>query len=250
LSCYKEIGVYVNEYILIADIAKKRDYFALMLFHVNVQLEDGNKTLGTPDRVINYYDIKKIEQYQGLDYEEMTDRIVIMMQNPNLRLNTDLLVDGTGVGDAVVELIRKKGLYPISIVFSGGNTSKEHYTEFGNIFNSSKGSFRLTKILDHISVPKKDLVDSGKIMLQQGRLRLAPGKWNEEFKKQFLKFKGKINDKTKNVKYEAETEQDHDDLVICFLMGSWWILNRKEKGIKDQIREDKDSTGWEPLDYC
>ena len=220
-----------------------------MLFYDSAQLVEGSKTLGTSDRVLHFYDIKNIEKYHGLSYEGMADRIATIMQNPQLRLNTDLLVDGTGVGDAAVELIRKRGLYPVPIIFSGGEQPREHYAEFGNVFNGSQGKISGAKILDKISVPKKDLVDAGKAMIQQGRLRVAPGRWNEDFKNQLLRFKGKVNEKTKNIKYEAETEQDHDDLVVCFLMGSWWIFNRKEKGIPEQANSQNITAGWEPIDF-
>ena len=220
-----------------------------MIFHDNAQIVDGNRTLETPDRVIHYYDIKKIEQYQGLGYEEMADRIATIMQNPQLRMNTDLVVDGTGVGEAAVELIRKRGLYPIPIIFSGGDAPKTHHVEFGRIFSNSNAYWQAQVVKD-ISVPKKDLVDAGKVMIQQGRLRVAPGRWNEDFKKQLSKFKGKVNENTRHTKFEAETEQDHDDLVVCFLLGCWWIFNRKEKGIPEQTSTQNATTGWEPDQYC
>jgi len=221
-----------------------------MLFHDNAQLVTGNTTLETPDRVIHYYDIKLIEKYQGLGYDEQAQRIATVMQNPKLRMNTDLLVDGTGIGDAAVELIRKRGLYPIPIIFSGGDKANEHHAEFGSIFKDSNGVLSGARVINNISVPKKDLIDGGKVMLEQGRLRVAPGRWNDDFQKQLLKFKGKVNEKNRHTKYEAETEQDHDDLVVCFLMGSWWILNRKEKGIPEQTAAQNATTGWEPDDYC
>jgi hypothetical protein len=220
-----------------------------MLFHDNAQIIDGNQTLGTSDRVIHYYDIKKIEQYQGLDYEDMAGRIAIIMQNPQLRLNADLIVDGTGVGEAAVEMIRKRGLYPVPIIFSGGGEPREHYAGMGEIFNNGT-KLAGAKVLKDISVPKKDLVDAGKVMIQQGRLRVAPGRWNEDFKKQLNKFKGKVNETTHNTKYEADTEMDHDDLVVCFLMGAWWILNRKERhSIPERTAAENATAGWEPDDY-
>jgi hypothetical protein len=221
-----------------------------MLFHDNAQIVPGNKTLETPDRVIHFYNIELIEKYQGLGYEEQADRLATIMQNPKLRMNTDLIVDGTGVGEAAVELIRKRGLYPIPIIFSGGETHKQHYAEFGKVFSDSSGSLSGAKVIDNISVPKKDLVDAGKVMLEQGRLRVAPGRWEDDFKMQLSKFKGKINENTRRTKYEAETEQDHDDLVVCFLMGSWWIFNRKEKGIPEQTSSQNATVGWEPDDFC
>ena len=220
-----------------------------MLFHDNAQLEPGNKILQYPDRVIHYYDIKLIEKYQGLGYEEMADRTAIVMQNPKLRLNTDLIVDGTGVGDAAVEMMRKRGLYPIPIIFSGGEAPRQHYAEFGSVFKGTQGKINGAQVLEYISVPKKDLVDAGKVMMQQGRLRVAPGRWNEDFKTQLSKFKGKVNEATGNKKFEAETEQIKDDLVVVYLMGAWWIFNRKEKGIPEQAGSQGNTVGWEPDDY-
>jgi hypothetical protein len=220
-----------------------------MLFQDSVQIIEGVKTLGTPDRVIHYYDIKNIEQYQGFSYTDMADRIAAVMQNPKLRLNTDLVADGTGVGEAAIEMIRKRGLYPVPVIFSGGGEPREHYAGMGEVFSGS-GKFAGARILKEISVPKKDLVDAGKVMLQQGRLRIAPGRWNEEFKKQLSKFKGKVNERTGNTKYEAETETDHDDLVVCFLMGSWWIFNRRERNNNpERTAAESGSAGWEPEDY-
>lgn len=220
-----------------------------MLFQDNAQIIDGNRTLGTPNRIIHYYDIKDIEQYQGFGYEEMAGRIVTVMQNPRLRLNTDLIVDGTGVGEAAIEMIRKRGLYPVPIIFSGGTEPREHYAGMGEVFDSA-GKLAGARILKEISVPKKDLVDAGKVILQQGRVRLAPGKWKEEFNKQLAKFKGKVNERTGNTKYEAATENDHDDLVVCFLMGAWWIFNRRERGSNpERTATQNGAAGWEPDDY-
>jgi hypothetical protein len=164
-------------------------------------------------------------------------------------MNTDLVVDGTGVGDAAIELMRKRGLCPVPVIFTGGNAPKEHYSSMGEVFNTG-GKYFGTKILKEISVPKKDLVLAGNLLLQQGRIRVAPGRWNEDFKKQLAKFKGKINENTGRMKYEAETAEDHDDLVVCFLMGAWWILNRKDRNtIREQQVPGNESTGWEPADY-
>jgi hypothetical protein len=221
-----------------------------MLFHDNAQIIDGNKTLQAPDRLIHYYDIQAIEQYQGLGYEEMAERVETITRNPQLRMNTDLIVDGTGVGEAAVELMRKRGLYPVPIIFSGGDVPKEHYYSFGSIFNTTPGKLAGAKILKEISVPKKDLVAAGSVMLQQGRVRLAPGRWREDCLRQLNKFKGKVNEKTGNKKYEAETEEVHDDLVVCFLMGAWWILNRKERNANPERTATETATaGWEPDDY-
>jgi hypothetical protein len=119
----------------------------------------------------------------------------------------------------------------------------------GSVFKGTQGKISGAQVLEYMSVPKKDLVDAGKVMLQQGRIRVAPGRWNEDFRMQLSKFKGKVNENTGNKKFEAETEQVHDDLVVVYLMGCWWILNRKEKGIPEQVSRQEETTGWEPDEY-
>jgi hypothetical protein len=241
----------MHEFILTVDIAKKRDYFAIMVWRETARIVAGSRELETGDRLLCYHDITNIEMYQGLEYEGMAERIAQVMENPLLKLNTTLLVDGTGVGEAAVELIRKRGLYPIPVIFTGGGEVKEHFANMGEVFNNSKGRLSGARVTQSISVPKRDLVSAGSVLLQQGRVRVAPGRWTGEFKKQLAKFKGKVNEAGGRVKYEAETESDHDDLVVCYLMGAWWILRKGGGGpIGDRrLADNSKVVGWEPYDY-
>jgi hypothetical protein len=221
-----------------------------MLFYDNARVIDGSKVLETPDRILHRYDITNIEQYQGLGYQEMAARIAAIMENPRLKNNTDLVVDGTGVGDAVIELLRKTGLYPIPIIFTGGKNATDNYAKMGSVFTGTAGQLAGARILNSISVPKKDLVDAGILLVQQGRIAVAPGKWKERFLQQLGNFKAKFNERTGNRKYEAEDEDVHDDLVVCYLMGAWWVLHRKERNAIEERRMERNQTaGWEPAEY-
>jgi hypothetical protein len=239
----------MHEYVLAVDVAKRRDFFGIMALKDVPQTVPGNEVLGTQTRIIHFYEIKAIEKYQNLDYGDMVDRIEILMNHVELRDNTDLIVDGTGVGDAVIELIRKRGLYPVPIIFTGGSDYSEVYQPMGQIFKGTAGQLARAQVLKELRVPKKDLVTSGSILLQEGRVRVAPNRWQEEFQKQLTKFRGKVNEKTRRTAYEAENESDHDDLVVCYLMGAWWYLHRKERdAIPERAISDAAST-WEPMDY-
>jgi hypothetical protein len=221
-----------------------------MLFYDNAHIVEGNKTLDTPDRILHRYDITNIEQYQGLEYAEMAARIVTIMETPRLKNNTELLVDGTGVGDAVIELLRKNTLYPTPIIFTGGKTAQDNYAKMGDVFTGAGGKLAGAKVLNSISVPKKDLVDAGIVLIQQGRLAVAPGKWKDRFLGQLGNFKEKHNERTGNKSYEAEDEAVHDDLVVCYLMGAWWILNRKGRNdIEERSIPPNRKAGWEPADF-
>jgi hypothetical protein len=160
------------------------------------------------------------------------------------------LVDGTGVGEAAVELIRRAGLNPLPILFTAAGAVKEKYADFGDVFGGRQGTLRGARILKEIHVPKKDLVTAGSILLQQRRIGAAPGRWAEEFRKQLEAFRGKVNEATRRVVYEAEHESDHDDLVVCYLMGAWWILNRRERNAIEERRvTPEEQAVYDPLEF-
>jgi len=76
-------------------------------------------------------------------------------------------------------------------------------------------------------------------------------KWAEEARRQFKSFRGKINERTKHKVYEAETEEEHDDIVICFLMGAWWFVSqRQQQEIPErQLPVDEEAGTWDPYDF-
>jgi hypothetical protein len=241
----------MNEFIVSVDIAKRRDFFGIMALRDTPSIVPGNEVLGVPDRVIHYYEVKHIEKYQGMEYAGMAERLAVLMNHADLRHNADLLVDGTGVGEAAVELIRREGLNPVPIVFTAGGSVSEKYAPFGEVFGGHRPGVLLgAKVLREIHVPKKDLVTAGSILLQQRRVRAAPSRWAEEFRKQLAAFRGKVNEATRRVSYEAEHESDHDDLVVCYLMAAWWAQNRRER---DDVRERRlalaEPEAYDPLEF-
>jgi hypothetical protein len=243
----------MNEFIVSVDIAKRRDFFGIMALRDKPEIIPASAVLETPDRIVHFFEVSLIEKYQGLTYEEMADRIAIVMRHINLRNNADLLIDGTGVGEAAVEQVRKRGLSPIPILFTGGEAYSEKYADFGSLFKGVPGQLNTAHILKEIHVPKKDLVAAGNILLQQKRVRVAEGRWKKDFMKQMQAFRGKVNE-TKSgkthISYEAEHESDHDDLVVCYLMAAWWIQRRRARdAIPERRLPAKEAmTSWEPLD--
>ena len=205
----------MKEFIVAVDIAKKRDYFATMILKDVARIVAGNTTLNTADRIIHHYDIVYLYQRKGLRYEEMTDEVVRITQHSSIVLNHDLIVDGTGVGEAAVDLLRKEGLYPIPIVFTGGESYHEIYEDIGRVFQNAPGKLSASKTLKELRIPKQDLVTAGKVLMQQGRIHLAQGvDHREALEEQLMNFKGKVNEKTKKIKYGAEDDEVHDDFVV------------------------------------
>lgn len=244
----------MKEFIIAGDIGRKRDNFALLILKDVPRIIDGNRALQNPDRIVHHYEIVHGEQAKGLRYEQMVDRFVTLAGHRELTHNYDLLVDGSGVGDPVVEMIRKRGLYPVPIIFTGGDQVHEIRNEIGNVFGNRVGTLAPLQTIQEIRVPKADMKDAGALLLQQDRIHCAQGLPIEtELEKQLMGFKGKVNEKTGRAKYEAEAEDIHDDLVVCYLMFAWWALRgRKDGEIKERLlpRDFKvESLSYEPFDY-
>jgi len=239
----------MHEYCVSVDIAKKRDYTAIMVFRDRPNLVEGIESLGQGHRFIHTYDIMHIDKFQCVSYPEITDIVSNMMEHHDLKSNADLLVDGSGVGAAVVDLMRDRFLTPIPIIFTGPGKAREVYADMGNIFSVSD-RLKGARILNDIHVPKVDMVAAARILTQQRRFRMTQGlKWADEFERQMLKFRGKVNEKTGHVRHEAETEDTHDDLVVCLLMAAWWF-NRDRRDTEIVAARTGDSVPeWNPMDF-
>lgn len=235
-----------KEYLVIVDPGKKRDPTAIMVMRDNYRILDGSPTAGIQDRAQHFYEIVLIEKLLEVRYTEVCDIVSVICNHTDIKNNHELLVDGTGVGEPVVDIMREKYLVPIPIVFTGGNAVNEIYQPFGKVFGGS-GKLQGANVLKEIRVPKDDLVTAGQVLIQQRRVNIADGlKFADDFKRQLHAFRGKVNEN--GVKHEALTEAIHDDLVVCYLMGAWWFT-RQRKTDEIVIPYDKPIQDWNPMDY-
>ena len=111
-------------------------------------------------------------------------------------------MDGTGVGRAVLDMMRASGLDPVAITIHGGDAVT----------------------YDHgWRVPKRDLVGAMQVLLQSGRFKvsnalpLAPVLTQE-----LLQFKVKIDPLTAHDSYGAWREGAHDDIVLACAVACWY----------------------------
>ena len=117
-----------------------------------------------------------------------------------------LAVDATGVGLAVVQILRRAKL-PISrlvpITITSGHTTNQR----------PDGGF---------NVPKAELVSSTQSPLQGKRLTIAPAlKEAKTLRTELSNFKVKINLASATESFEAWREGQHDDLVLAVCMAVW-----------------------------
>lgn len=120
------------------------------------------------------------------------------------------VVDATGVGRPVVEMMAHLPIVPVTIT-AGGQVSQDHFGW---------------------KVPKRILVSNAQILLQEKRLTFA-GKLPkiDELTKELLAFKVRFS--AGGAQFESWREGIHDDLVLSICLASWWGAKTK--------------TGWEKV---
>jgi hypothetical protein len=114
-----------------------------------------------------------------------------------------LVTDATGVGRPVIDMMSKAGLRPIAITITGG------FDENMVLSNDWR-------------IPKRNLVSTLAVLLQSGRLKVAPDLVEgETFVTELSNFKVKIS-AAGHDSYNAWRESIHDDLVLSVALAAWW----------------------------
>ena len=136
------------------------------------------------------------------DVVELVRRLVSM---PDLARWTTLVVDATGVGNPVVDLLRQAKL-PCSLVpvtISSGDRES----------SDARG----------YSVPKRDLIVGLQVAFQKRWIRMAGRtKELEAFRKELMDIRLHVSEQTG---YERYAAPGHDDLALAAAL-AWWRLRR------------------------
>jgi hypothetical protein len=143
-----------------------------------------------------------VERFElGTPYPEVTARIATLMQSPPLE-GAFLVVDATGVGRPIVEMLEEKGLRPWSIWITGGDSVSRKGREF--------------------RVPKRELVSTVQALLQSGRLKFAKDlPLRNVLIDELQKFRAKINIDTGAASFEHWRKRDTDDVVLALACALW-----------------------------
>src|SRR5262249_24685629 len=139
----------------------------------------------------------------GTPYPKVVAHVAELMASEALAGHTDLVVDATGVGRPVVDLLRAAKLQPIPVVVHGG----------GETTVDANGFRR---------VPKRELVSTAQVALQDARLKFARTLPNiNVLLEELLKFEVRITDGGADT-YGAWRAGAHDDLVFALALAVWW----------------------------
>jgi hypothetical protein len=150
------------------------------------------------------YDCRHLERVKlGTPYPAVVERVRTLLHAPALRGKADLVVDATGVGKPVVDLLRQEKLRPVPVTITGGDTA-----------NRDGAGWR---------VPKRDLVGVLQVLLQTERLKFAAGLPDvPTLVQEMMAFRVKIDPQTAHDSYGSWREGSHDDLVLAVAVAAWY----------------------------
>ncbi len=155
------------------------------------------------EAVGNGYHCRHLERAPlGTSYPAIVQCTKELMQAPEIASDVELVVDATGVGVAVTDLLEQAGLRFVPVSITGG----DRVIQDGNLYK----------------VPKRDLVAAVQVLLQEDKLQFAEGMaLVDTLVKELLDFKVKINPQTAHDSYGAWREGSHDDLVLALALAVW-----------------------------
>ena len=193
-------------YYLGVDLGREKDPTAVVLLEKEVpvrQVERRVRTSGgwivpriDTERLPPLYRVRYIERLPlRTSYPEVVERIRTLLETPQLRGQTTLVVDRTGVGVAVTDLLRREGLKPRPITITGGD---------------------LISYDDGIRCPKRELVSTVAIALEGGSLTID-NKLSDAavLREELLNFRVRVDPVSAHDSYGEWRVGKHDDMVLA-----------------------------------
>lgn len=157
----------------------------------------------------NHYAARYLERLPtGTPYPAQVARVAEL--HDRLKQDTGtaplLVVDQTGVGRPVVDMLRAADLSPVAVTITGGDSVSQDGKEY--------------------RVPKRDLVSAVQVLLQSERLKIASSlKEAHTLTSELLAFKVSISLKGHD-SYGNDVgpwrENPHDDMVLAVALACWY----------------------------
>ena len=194
-------GLPQSNWVIGLDIGQRRDYSAIAV------LDSAEETSGTRDPVTYEYIRRKLIRLRhiervriGTPFSGVVDRVGEIVCDPRLQ-GSSLVVDATGVGAPVVELLRaarlRCRLIPAQITGGSDESSDAAYYR----------------------VPKRDLVVGLQVLIEQWDFEIVGGSpAAEALVKELTAFKA-TRSTSGNLRYQGS----RDDLTMALSLAWWWM---------------------------
>ncbi len=195
-----------HRYAIGLDLGKSGDPSALAIVEEVQRTYEGRDRISGMRRESRELNCRYLKRWPlGTPYYAVADDVIEMERRPPLLSRARLLVDATGVGRAVLEILRERGL------------------RCGMTAVTVHGGAQVTGGDAEAGVPKRDLVAGLVVSLESGILHIAPALPEAaQLRKELVGFRQKVTGKG-NASYEAMSEAVHDDLVNALGLAVWWL---------------------------
>lgn len=175
------------------DLGQAADYTALSIFE---QFKE-------PGKDSHYHCVQLFRFPLRMPYHEIVQDVQRILSLPELVKSSKLVVDATGVGAPVVDLLMAANLNPIPIMIVSG------------------ASFSLTA-QGVYHVPKVELVSNFQVLLQSGRVAFAQKLPDvQTLLTEMTTFQVRVT-RAANEVFGAFREGTHDDLVLASALPLWY----------------------------
>lgn len=153
------------------------------------------------ERTADGLEVVFLDRIKGESYPVIVAQVHGLMAQPELAGKALLVADSTGVGRAVVDLLRSAGLQPVALSITGGKRVTGHR--------------RAPK------VPKGDLINGLLLAFQSGSLRIAADlEHAPTLSRELAEMRRKLSING-NAQYGVWRDGEHDDLVLALAIAVW-----------------------------
>lgn len=188
------------------DLGQQNDYTVLSI----LKIKDNPSIRGTLYQLIYLYRVPLETSYPNI-----ISWVSALISDHLAIYNYVLVVDYTGVGRPIVDMLRQDQLNLLAVNITGGNVASWKH---GN----------------EVSVPKKEIVTCLQVTLESSRLRFSEDISSlDTLAQEFISFKPKIS-ASANLQFEAEYGY-HDDIVMSIGLAIWYGEYRTRKSRKLRI---------------
>jgi hypothetical protein len=143
----------------------------------------------------------------GMTYPQVVARVCSLVGAREMHRQCELVVDATGVGAPVVEMLRAEGpACDISSVTITGGEKESGGPGYGG---------------GHYNVPKRDLIASVQLALEKGELRISGLlRYADTLVEELVDVRKTARENGRD-RVGAERAGEHDDLVIALALACW-----------------------------
>jgi hypothetical protein len=203
----------LERFIIGVDLGQASDYTAIsVLERVPKFKEDKNAPINYPAPIVTCeYHLRWLERIRHKSYIHIVDRLKVLTRHEEVINEHVMLVDSTGVGRGIMDIMNDERMRPIGITIHAGNRVSDY-----------DGGF---------NIPKRDLVGSLQVLFQTGRIKIPQEiELIDELVAELQNFRVKFT-QTGHDTYEAWRENDHDDLVLSLSMAAWYAAKTENSAM-------------------